>query len=141
MWPVPSPCALLSLLLVQLLFIAAVTPIMHDFYNYDPSSPEFLQEFVQFLKACWPRPISTLLYCAACCWSRAVFPGTLSVGSARWFSLRARRGDCCGCGPAFGVQNLALFGALLFYLGMRSSAAKLARKRKATCHEDEVHLK
>lgn len=38
---------------LQLLFIAAVTPIMHDFYNYDPSSPEFLQEFVQFLKASW----------------------------------------------------------------------------------------
>eukprot|EP00897_Mesotaenium_endlicherianum_P006342 jgi/Mesen1/5736/ME000029S05044 len=60
-----------------LLFLAAVTPIMHDFYNYDPTSQEFTQEFIQFLK------------------------------------------------------NLSLFGALLYYLGMRNSAAKqLARKRK-----------
>lgn len=47
----PSCVCLSCALLLQLLFIAAVTPIMHDFYNYDPSSPEFLQEFVQFLKA------------------------------------------------------------------------------------------
>lgn len=61
-----------------LIFIAAVTPIMHDFYNYDPASHEFTQEFIQFLK------------------------------------------------------NLSLFGALLFYLGMRSSAAKLAARKRKT---------
>eukprot|EP00475_Leptophrys_vorax_P043731 TRINITY_DN8512_c0_g1_i1.p2 TRINITY_DN8512_c0_g1~~TRINITY_DN8512_c0_g1_i1.p2 ORF type:complete len:169 (+),score=20.69 TRINITY_DN8512_c0_g1_i1:29-508(+) len=61
-----------------LVFLAGVTPVMHDFYNQDPSSPEYIHEFIQFLK------------------------------------------------------NLSLAGALLVYLGMRSSAAKLAsRKRKA----------
>ncbi|CAI5496266.1 unnamed protein product [Closterium sp. Naga37s-1] len=61
-----------------LLFLVAVTPIMHDFYNFKPESAEYIHEFIQFLK------------------------------------------------------NLSLVGALLVYLGMRSSAAKLAsRKRKA----------
>ncbi|GJP46416.1 hypothetical protein CLOM_g5707 [Closterium sp. NIES-68] len=61
-----------------LLFLVAVTPIMHDFYNFKPDSAEYIHEFIQFLK------------------------------------------------------NLSLLGALLVYLGMRSSAAKLAsRKRKA----------
>ncbi|KAJ7534992.1 hypothetical protein O6H91_12G013600 [Diphasiastrum complanatum] len=33
-----------------LLFLAAVTPIMHDFYNFELSSPEYSREFVHFLK-------------------------------------------------------------------------------------------
>lgn len=33
-----------------LIFLAAVTPIMHDFYNYDVSSPVYVREFIQFLK-------------------------------------------------------------------------------------------
>lgn len=60
-----------------MLFLAIETPIIHDFYNHKANSPEFEQEFIQFLK------------------------------------------------------NLSMFGALLFYSGMKSSTAKLAaRKRK-----------
>lgn len=60
-----------------LIFLAAVTPVMHDFYRHDPTSQEFTQEFIQFLK------------------------------------------------------NLSLFGALLFFLGMkRSTARQIARRRK-----------
>jgi len=34
----------------QLIFLAAVTPIVHDFYNYDLASPEYVHQFNQFLK-------------------------------------------------------------------------------------------
>eukprot|EP00850_Spirogloea_muscicola_P002790 SM000011S18968 [mRNA] locus=s11:86475:87912:+ [translate_table: standard] len=63
--------------LLLLLFLVAVTPIMHDFYNFEPTSQEFTQEFIQFLK------------------------------------------------------NMSLFGALLFYLGLRNSAARSLARRKA----------
>ncbi|KAH9324339.1 hypothetical protein KI387_004517, partial [Taxus chinensis] len=33
-----------------LIFLASVTPIMHDFYNYDMTSPDYVSEFIQFLK-------------------------------------------------------------------------------------------
>ncbi|KAI5076047.1 hypothetical protein GOP47_0008112 [Adiantum capillus-veneris] len=33
-----------------LIFLASVTPIMHDFYNYDLSSSDYSREFIQFLK-------------------------------------------------------------------------------------------
>ncbi|MCO5611474.1 hypothetical protein L7F22_065727 [Adiantum nelumboides] len=33
-----------------LIFLASVTPIMHDFYNYDMSSSNYSREFIQFLK-------------------------------------------------------------------------------------------
>lgn len=35
---------------LQLIFLAAVTPIVHDFYNYDLASPEYVHQFNQFLK-------------------------------------------------------------------------------------------
>eukprot|EP00245_Coleochaete_scutata_P016801 TRINITY_DN799_c0_g1_i1.p1 TRINITY_DN799_c0_g1~~TRINITY_DN799_c0_g1_i1.p1 ORF type:complete len:163 (-),score=29.19 TRINITY_DN799_c0_g1_i1:491-979(-) len=60
-----------------LIFLAMVTPVMHDFYNYAPSDPHFIVEFDRFAK------------------------------------------------------NLSIFGALLFFLGMRSSALRsMARKNK-----------
>eukprot|EP01018_Ginkgo_biloba_P032152 Gb_10334 [translate_table: standard] len=58
-----------------LVFLAAVTPIVHDFYNYDMSRPEYVTEFIQFLK------------------------------------------------------NLSLFGALLFFLGMKKSSTKKSKKK------------
>eukprot|EP00250_Pteridium_aquilinum_P011816 c20324_g1_i1 orf=410-877(-) len=58
-----------------LIFLAVVTPIMHDFYNYDISSPDYAKEFLQFLK------------------------------------------------------NLSLFGALVFFLGMKSYAATKSKKK------------
>uniref|UniRef100_A0A0D6R703 DoxX family protein n=1 Tax=Araucaria cunninghamii TaxID=56994 RepID=A0A0D6R703_ARACU len=33
-----------------LIFLAVVTPIVHDFYNYDTKRPEYVVEFIQFLK-------------------------------------------------------------------------------------------
>uniref|UniRef100_A0A0C9S4Q8 TSA: Wollemia nobilis Ref_Wollemi_Transcript_22665_978 transcribed RNA sequence n=1 Tax=Wollemia nobilis TaxID=56998 RepID=A0A0C9S4Q8_9CONI len=58
-----------------LIFLATVTPIMHDFYNYDMARPEYVSEFIQFLK------------------------------------------------------NLSLFGAMLFFLGMKNSFAKKPKKK------------
>ncbi|CAK9219131.1 unnamed protein product [Sphagnum troendelagicum] len=58
-----------------LIFLAAVTPIMHDFYNFDLTNPEYLFQFSQFLK------------------------------------------------------NLSLFGALLFFLGMKNSSYRQIRKK------------
>ncbi|KAL3680568.1 hypothetical protein R1sor_023524 [Riccia sorocarpa] len=60
-----------------LLFLAAVTPIMHDFYNYDFSSPDYVLHFMQFLK------------------------------------------------------NLSLFGALLFFLGMKNYNIKRMNRTKS----------
>jgi hypothetical protein len=37
-------------LCTQLLFLALVTPIMHDFYNFDQSSLEYHHQFIGFLK-------------------------------------------------------------------------------------------
>eukprot|EP00270_Netrium_digitus_P010899 TRINITY_DN3419_c0_g1_i1.p1 TRINITY_DN3419_c0_g1~~TRINITY_DN3419_c0_g1_i1.p1 ORF type:complete len:152 (+),score=25.03 TRINITY_DN3419_c0_g1_i1:156-611(+) len=59
-----------------LIFLAISTPLMHDFYNFEPNSAQYAAEFSQFLK------------------------------------------------------NLSMFGALLFFLGMKSSAANM-RKRYA----------
>eukprot|EP01018_Ginkgo_biloba_P034600 Gb_21763 [translate_table: standard] len=58
-----------------LIFLAAVTPIMHDFYNYDIAKPEYATQFIHFLK------------------------------------------------------NLSLFGALLFFLGMKNSFTKKPKKK------------
>lgn len=35
---------------MQLLFLAVITPIWHDFYNYKIASVEYSQEFIHFLK-------------------------------------------------------------------------------------------
>ncbi|KAL2621441.1 hypothetical protein R1flu_001646 [Riccia fluitans] len=60
-----------------LIFLAAVTPIMHDFYNYDFSSSDYVLHFMQFLK------------------------------------------------------NLSLFGALLFFLGMKNYTLKRLNRTKS----------
>ncbi|KAG1362565.1 hypothetical protein COCNU_10G007840 [Cocos nucifera] len=59
-----------------LLYLAFITPVVYDFYNYDMERPEFVQLFVKF------------------------------------------------------AQNLALFGALLFFLGMKNSIPKRQPKKK-----------
>jgi len=68
-------CSLGSYLL--LLYLAIVTPIVHDFYNYDMEKAEFAQIFGKF------------------------------------------------------TQDLALIGALLFFLGMKNSIPKRQAKKKA----------
>ncbi|KAG0459192.1 hypothetical protein HPP92_022320 [Vanilla planifolia] len=60
-----------------LLYLAFITPIVYDFYNYDIEKAEFVQLFIKF------------------------------------------------------TQNLALFGALLFFLGMKNSIPKRQLKKKA----------
>ncbi|XP_010918781.1 uncharacterized protein [Elaeis guineensis] len=59
-----------------LLYLAFITPVVYDFYNYDMETPEFVQLFIKF------------------------------------------------------AQNLALFGALLFFLGMKNSIPKRLPKKK-----------
>ncbi|XP_008777998.1 uncharacterized protein LOC120110858 [Phoenix dactylifera] len=59
-----------------LLYLAFITPVVYDFYNYDMERPEFVQLFFKF------------------------------------------------------AQNLALFGALLFFLGMKNSIPKRQPKKK-----------
>ncbi|KAJ3690423.1 hypothetical protein LUZ61_019587 [Rhynchospora tenuis] len=58
------------------LYLAFITPVVYDFYNYDIDRNEFVQLFIKF------------------------------------------------------NQNLALFGALLFFLGMKNSIPKRASKKK-----------
>ncbi|KAF3780277.1 hypothetical protein EJ110_NYTH39587 [Nymphaea thermarum] len=58
-----------------LIYLALVTPLLHDFYNYDFEKPEFIPVFSEF------------------------------------------------------VQNLALFGALLFFLGMKTSFPKKPKRK------------
>ncbi|KAE8781608.1 hypothetical protein D1007_45133 [Hordeum vulgare] len=62
---------------VLALYLAFITPVMYDFYNYDMEKAEFVQIFMKF------------------------------------------------------TQNLALFGALLFFLGMKNSVPKRQAKKKA----------
>ncbi|KAM0945071.1 putative HR-like lesion-inducer [Dioscorea sansibarensis] len=59
-----------------LLYLAFITPVVYDFYNYDIETTEFAQLFAKF------------------------------------------------------TQNLALFGALLFFLGMKNSIPKRQAKKK-----------
>ncbi|CAL9051665.1 unnamed protein product [Musa banksii] len=58
-----------------LLYLAFITPVMYDFYNYDVEKSEFVQLFSKF------------------------------------------------------IQNLALIGALLFFLGMKNSIPKRPKKK------------
>ncbi|RRT78668.1 hypothetical protein B296_00020567 [Ensete ventricosum] len=58
-----------------LLYLAFITPVMYDFYNYDVEKSEFVQLFSKF------------------------------------------------------IQNLALIGALLFFLGMKNSIPKRQKKK------------
>ncbi|RRT68055.1 hypothetical protein GW17_00011224, partial [Ensete ventricosum] len=58
-----------------LLYLAFITPVVHDFYNYDIEKPEFVQLFSKF------------------------------------------------------TQNLALFGALLFFIGMKNSIPRRQPKK------------
>ncbi|KAK1668999.1 hypothetical protein QYE76_057158 [Lolium multiflorum] len=60
-----------------LVYLAFITPVMCDFYNYEMGSPQFVQLFTQF------------------------------------------------------SQNLALYGALLFFIGMKSSIPRRKLKRRA----------
>ncbi|XP_072988599.1 uncharacterized protein [Typha latifolia] len=59
-----------------LLYLAFITPVVYDFYNYDIERTEFVSLFIKF------------------------------------------------------TQNLALFGALLFFLGMKNSIPKRQSKKK-----------
>ncbi|XP_072955167.1 uncharacterized protein [Typha angustifolia] len=61
-----------------LLYLAFITPVVYDFYNYDIEKSEFVQLFIKF------------------------------------------------------TQNLALFGSLLFFLGMKNSIPKRQPKKKVT---------
>lgn len=90
---------------MKLLHLAVVTPIVFDFYNYDIQKPEFVELFFKFTQ------VGLVL---------THFPSTLSDGANHsWIEI------------TFTLQNLALFGALLFFLGMKNSIPKRQSKRKA----------
>ncbi|KAJ3682516.1 hypothetical protein LUZ60_015089 [Juncus effusus] len=59
-----------------MVYLAFITPVVYDFYNYDIERSEFIQLFIKF------------------------------------------------------IQNLALFGALLFFLGMKNSIPRRQPKKK-----------
>ena len=42
-------CGLVLWFSYQLIFLAVFTPIMHDFYNYAPSTSQYAEEFYKFL--------------------------------------------------------------------------------------------
>lgn len=39
-------------MLVQLHYLAFITPVVYDFYNYDMERPEFVQLFIKFAQVC-----------------------------------------------------------------------------------------
>lgn len=82
-----------------MLFLLGTTPIMHDFYNFSPTSVEFQGEFIHFLKVMFL--ICTLLH------TKVTFV---------FFSKY--------------VQNLALFGALIFFLGSKPVVKLVVKKDK-----------
>ncbi|KAG6485517.1 hypothetical protein ZIOFF_054077 [Zingiber officinale] len=83
-----------------ILFLAFTTPVIYDFYNYDIEKPEFMQLFSKFIQV-----ISSIL-CAL-------------VGSIVGHYLILTDS----------FQNLALLGALLFFLGMKNSIPKRQKKK------------
>jgi hypothetical protein len=98
--------------LVQLVYLAFITPVMCDFYNYEMGSPQFVQLFTQFSQ---------------------VFFTPISLSSFDLF----HQGSCyqvlwtCDNSIVISVQNLALYGALLFFIGMKSSIPWRKSKRRA----------
>ncbi|CAL9163498.1 unnamed protein product, partial [Musa hybrid cultivar] len=78
-----------------LLYLAFITPVMYDFYNYDVEKSEFVQLFSKFIQD-------------------FVIIGCDLILSFFFF---------------FVLQNLALIGALLFFLGMKNSIPKRPKKK------------
>ncbi len=113
---------------LQLIFLAAVTPIMHDFYNFDLASPDYLYQFNSFLK----------VNLGACISSAFHFLNSVGTHSKmttfKWDSLVAFMDIAFSVASSvqnWFVQNLSLFGALLFFLGMKNSAFRqMARKKQ-----------
>jgi len=88
------------------------TPILYDFYNYDSEDKEFIQLFIKFTQV---RAVLLLL-------ERNSY-GMLKL-------------ELYACIVAiyqilYSLQNLALFGALLFFVGMKNSIPRRQPKKKA----------
>lgn len=82
------------------------TPILYDFYYYDSEDKEFIQLFIKFTQV------------------RAVGKLKLEVLSQRFFVAIVYR-------ILYSLQNMALFGALLFFIGMKNSIPRRQPKKKA----------
>ncbi|KAG4916163.1 hypothetical protein JHK87_053720 [Glycine soja] len=81
------------------------TPILYDFYYYDSEDKEFIQLFIKFTQV------------------RAVGKLKLEVLSQRFFVAIVYR-------ILYSLQNMALFGALLFFIGMKNSIPRRQPKKK-----------
>ena len=87
---------------LQLLYLAFVTPIVHDFYNYDMEKAEFAQIFGKF--------------------TQVIVDFSICKFAKQWLVLVSEY---------LWLQDLALIGALLFFLGMKNSIPKRQAKKKA----------
>ena len=87
---------------LQLLYLAIVTPIVHDFYNYDMEKAEFAQIFGKF--------------------TQVIVDFSICKFAKQWLVLVSEY---------LWLQDLALIGALLFFLGMKNSIPKRQAKKKA----------
>ncbi|KAL5068317.1 hypothetical protein RYX36_019204 [Vicia faba] len=88
--------------------LALTTPILYDFYNYRPTKPEYgllLNEFI-LVHTC----------------KLLIFPMWMK-------NLSLQQSDICF---HFWWQNAALFGALLFFIGMKNSIPRKQFRKKTT---------
>jgi hypothetical protein len=92
---------------VQLVYLVFITPVVYDFYHYKMESPQFVQLFTQFSQ---------------------VFLRKSCLAALNYF-IKIAVIKCCD-NSVLSVQNLALCGALVFFLGMKSSIPRRYSKRR-----------
>lgn len=103
----PDLCTLfwLSLCFAQMYHLLYTTPLFYDFYNYRRDEPEFssnLQECLQVYLH-YNLIVSCILFCSA---------------SELWLNMMYIPRQC-----------VALFGALLYFLGMKNSLSRRLKKK------------
>lgn len=89
----------LSCLFTQLIHQAVASPVLYDFYNYDVDKKEFVQLFFKFSQVSHWFALQTLR-------SSGIRICNVLIKSTSLHSFE---------------QNLALLGALLFFIGMKNS--------------------
>ncbi|THU73284.1 hypothetical protein C4D60_Mb04t21180 [Musa balbisiana] len=117
----------------QLLYLAFITPVMYDFYNYDVEKSEFVQLFSKFIQnlaligsllfflgmknSIPKRPKKKLLYLAF-----------ITPVMYDFYNYDVEKSEFVQLFSKF-IQNLALIGSLLFFLGMKNSIPKRPKKK------------
>ncbi|GJR55563.1 HR-like lesion-inducer [Tanacetum coccineum] len=87
------------------------TPILYDFYNYDTEKKEFTELFIKFTQT-----------------SHGQFDG--SYGFTLVFTTQACKRPSTGLVGVAKTQNLALLGALMFFIGMKSTTPRRSGNKK-----------